>query len=162
TSPPDAPYLGMVKQQLTDAAQAANIPAIAIQPKAALEFIPQEEMMVARFQASAPPTAKAERRPEADNPALGNLSPAMVDQVKGMVAGLASKLEANPNDYNGWLMLGRSYTVLKDFDNASKAYEKAIALKPSEVDPHLQYLASLMTTVNPDDATPVPPKAVDA
>src|SRR5215831_10328959 len=35
------------------------------------------------------------------------------DSPEGMVSRLARRLEHDPNDLNGWLMLGRSYTVLQ-------------------------------------------------
>jgi cytochrome c-type biogenesis protein CcmH len=42
-----------------------------------------------------------------------------------MVARLARKLERDPNDVNGWLMLGRSYVVLEQFPLALRAFERA-------------------------------------
>ncbi|MBY0510001.1 MAG: tetratricopeptide repeat protein, partial [Rhodospirillaceae bacterium] len=62
----------------------------------------------------------------------------------------------NPEDYQGWMMLGRSYTVLKKYPDAQKAYDKAIALKPKDVEPRRQLMASIMTTVNPDALAPYP------
>jgi cytochrome c-type biogenesis protein CcmH len=53
-------------------------------------------------------------------------------------------------------MLGRSYTVLKKYPDAQKAYDKAIALKPKDVEPRRQLMASIMTTVNPDALAPYP------
>ena len=42
-----------------------------------------------------------------------------------MVAQLASRLEANPNDLEGWLRLIRAYTVLGDKEKAGAALAKA-------------------------------------
>jgi cytochrome c-type biogenesis protein CcmH len=36
------------------------------------------------------------------------------DMIQGMVAGLAAKLEANPDDPDGWIKLVRAYSVLGD------------------------------------------------
>jgi cytochrome c-type biogenesis protein CcmH len=50
---------------------------------------------------------------------------ATTDSPQTMVASLARKLEQEPNDLNGWLMLGRSYTVLEQYPLALRAYERA-------------------------------------
>ncbi|HEY3786921.1 MAG TPA: hypothetical protein VGL55_16730 [Steroidobacteraceae bacterium] len=47
------------------------------------------------------------------------------DGPQTMVARLARKLEREPRDLNGWLMLGRSYTVLQQYPLAVRAYERA-------------------------------------
>lgn len=47
------------------------------------------------------------------------------DSPQNMVARLARELERNPNDMNGWLMLGRSYVVLEQFPLALRAFERA-------------------------------------
>ena len=44
-----------------------------------------------------------------------------------MVAQLANRLEANPDDLNGWLMLIRAYSVLGDKEKAGAAIAKARA-----------------------------------
>jgi len=49
--------------------------------------------------------------------------------VNEMVASLAVRLEKNPDDINGWKMLGRSFETLQDFDKSVAAYEKAIELE---------------------------------
>jgi len=48
-----------------------------------------------------------------------------VDNPRTMVARLARRLERNPDDIKGWLMLGQSYTVLEEFPLAVRAYERA-------------------------------------
>lgn len=45
--------------------------------------------------------------------------------VGAMVAGLEARLAADPNDVEGWTMLGRSYLVLGRYPDAIKAYERA-------------------------------------
>ncbi len=158
-APADAPWLDMVKEQMANVAKDANIPPMTVQPKHPLEFVPPEELALARVQASAPPTAVAKRPAPA---APGQMAPETQAKIQEMVAGLAKRLEGNPNDYDGWLMLGRSYTVLKNFDGAKTAYDKAGALKPDSVDPKLQYMAALMTTVDPEAPAALPQNVTDA
>ena len=47
------------------------------------------------------------------------------DSPQTMVARLARKLESDPQDLNGWLMLGRSYVVLEQFPLALRSFERA-------------------------------------
>ena len=62
----------------------------------------------------------------------GGGAEATADQVEGMVAGLAARLRANPDDADGWKMLGRSYAVLGRFGEAVDAYAKAAARTPRD------------------------------
>jgi cytochrome c-type biogenesis protein CcmH len=52
-------------------------------------------------------------------------APAAEDSPQSMVARLARQLEHNPDDLSGWLMLGRSYTVLQEYPLAVRAFERA-------------------------------------
>lgn len=45
--------------------------------------------------------------------------------VQAMVDGLAKRLQKNPDDVDGWAMLGRSYFVMQRYADAAKAYAKA-------------------------------------
>lgn len=47
------------------------------------------------------------------------------DSPETMVARLARKLESDPQDLKGWLMLGNSYVVLQQYPLAVRAYERA-------------------------------------
>jgi cytochrome c-type biogenesis protein CcmH len=47
------------------------------------------------------------------------------DSPQTMVARLARKLERDPQDLQGWLMLGNSYVVLQQYPLAVRAYERA-------------------------------------
>jgi cytochrome c-type biogenesis protein CcmH len=55
-----------------------------------------------------------------------NWSPAPDGNLpQNMVARLARQLERNPDDLQGWLMLGHSYVVLQQLPLAVRAYERA-------------------------------------
>jgi cytochrome c-type biogenesis protein CcmH len=40
------------------------------------------------------------------------------DQINGMVAKLAERMAANPDDIKGWLMLARSYKTMGRYEEA--------------------------------------------
>lgn len=46
------------------------------------------------------------------------------------VAALAGRLRENPDDVAGWLMLGRSYSVIGNIEGANEAFERAVAIEP--------------------------------
>ena len=75
--------------------------------------------------------------------------------IRGMVDGLAARLEANPNDVDGWLRLSRSYGVLgesaKSIDAARKAREQA----PKRPDVLVAY-ASALLSAEPRSSKPGP------
>ena len=52
-----------------------------------------------------------------------------------MVAKLAERMKQNPDDPQGWAMLGRSYAVMNRYDDSAAAYAKAVERVPDN--PHL-------------------------
>ncbi|HCO91940.1 MAG TPA: c-type cytochrome biogenesis protein CcmI [Alphaproteobacteria bacterium] len=48
--------------------------------------------------------------------------------MSALVGQLAGRLEQNPEDLSGWMLLGRSYSSMGDFNAAVGAYEKAVNL----------------------------------
>ena len=64
---------------------------------------------------------------------------ASVQQVEAMVARLAVRLRENPDDVNGWKLLGRSYGVMGRYAEAADAYAKAAVRAPRDA----QLLADL-------------------
>ncbi len=60
-------------------------------------------------------------------------------EVEAMVGRLAARLRENPEDVEGWKLLGRSYAVLGRYAEAADAYAKAAARAPRDA----QLLADL-------------------
>lgn len=54
--------------------------------------------------------------------------------IAGMVRTLEQKLEDSPDNVEGWYMLGKSYTVLKQFDKAAAVFQKLRELVGDEPD----------------------------
>lgn len=67
--------------------------------------------------------------------------------IAAMVEKLRQKLEKNPNNVDGWMMLGRSYMVLKHYDLAVDAIAHAYAQK-SEDPGVLLFYADAITMQN--------------
>lgn len=55
-------------------------------------------------------------------------------QIADMVGKLEARLQKEPDNVEGWVMLARSYTVLEDFPKAAAAYERLAKLAPGEPD----------------------------
>jgi cytochrome c-type biogenesis protein CcmH len=72
------------------------------------------------------PAAQAPQQAEAGP--HGQNGADMQAQIEGMVGKLAQRLEENPADIEGWVMLGRSFSVLGRYDEAAASYEKAISV----------------------------------
>ncbi|PKO90375.1 MAG: c-type cytochrome biogenesis protein CcmI [Betaproteobacteria bacterium HGW-Betaproteobacteria-12] len=54
------------------------------------------------------------------------------EQILAMVENLALRLQENPNDGRGWLMLARSYAVLGRYPESAAAFSRALGLLPPE------------------------------
>ncbi len=59
--------------------------------------------------------------------------------IEGMVERLAEKLQKEPNNAEGWQMLGRSYAALQKMPEALDAYKKALALNPNSAQLMVDY-----------------------
>jgi cytochrome c-type biogenesis protein CcmH len=140
-----------VVRRITETAKNAGLPMPTLPP-------------AAPAQAVAGPAAGGPRvGPEGDadaEAAVAKLPPAQQSEViRGMVTQLAAKLEAQPNDVDGWLRLGRSYGVLGEADKSAAAFERAAKLKPDDTSITLQEAQALLENQRPN--TPVPPRAVE-
>lgn len=57
---------------------------------------------------------------------------ARAQQLDGLLKQLEARLQSNPEDANGWLLLGRSYSSMQRFPEAIKAYQRAYDLTRGE------------------------------
>lgn len=85
-------------------------------------------------------TQTVAQAPQADSPSAA--------QIEQMVAKLENKLNQQPNDVKGWLMLGRSYKAMKRFAEAVVALKKAQALQPNDPEILLQIADALAVENN--------------
>ena len=136
--PANAPERADIANRISDAAKAAGLPV--------------------------PPLAdgkSATPGPDAAAMAAASQLPAAQQQamIRNMVAGLATRMEANPNDLDGWLRLGRAYGVLNETAKAADAYRHAAALKPGDA-AILQQAAQALLANQPSTA-PVSADALD-
>jgi len=82
----------------------------------------------------APPPVAADEHQEVD--------------IEAMVAQLAARMEANPNDIEGWFMLGRSYQFLKRYEDAKAAYDNVLALGGDSNPDFLATYADVLAMLN--------------
>ncbi|MGZ8151526.1 MAG: c-type cytochrome biogenesis protein CcmI [Methylovulum sp.] len=75
--------------------------------------------------------------------AAANASRPSMEQINKMVAGLAERMKNNPSDANGWVMLGQSYKVLRQYPKAIDAFEHAYKLLGDKAPIMLLYAETL-------------------
>lgn len=82
---------------------------------------------------------------EADIAAAEAMSPEQRQEfVNGMVVRLATRLEAQPDDLDGWVRLARAYQILTRTDDARAAWARAAALAPARLDIQLDYANAII------------------
>lgn len=64
-------------------------------------------------------------------------------QIEEMVQRLAARLESNPDNAEGWVMLARSYSVLGRFEQAAAAYANAVKRLPEDAQLLVDYADAL-------------------
>ncbi len=71
-------------------------------------------------------------------------APAGAGQVSDMVARLSERLRSQPDDAEGWRMLGWSLFNLQNYAESASAYKKALALDPANADYKSSYAEALV------------------
>jgi cytochrome c-type biogenesis protein CcmH len=107
--------------------------------------------------ARAPAAANGKANNSAAPPDAANVSPEVTDkQILAMVDSLAEKMQQNPGDPKGWILLARSQNALGRFTEAAKAYERAAVLLPNDAQLLADYAdASAMTQDGRFDGKPL-------
>lgn len=65
------------------------------------------------------------------NRGSGGDSPAGHDNFSSVLENLIARLEKNPEDIEGWVMLGRTYAIMERYTEASNTYAKLAELVPN-------------------------------
>ncbi|MHC2571999.1 cytochrome c-type biogenesis protein CcmH [Rhizobium leguminosarum] len=120
-SPSDAPWLPLVNQHIAmngGAPAGANPAAPGANP-------------------SAPGNPTQEDVAAAENMSAGDRQ----QMIRGMVESLDAKLSEDPNNFEGWVRLVRSYAVLNDKDRAAGALKRGLAAFPPPGEEGRQLLA---------------------
>ena len=118
-SPPNAPWLDDISNRIREAAGDAGLDPKTLAPsdraRAIAAAIEREAPQQASREAPRGPTREdmenAERMSPEDRQAM----------IRGMIEGLAARLEENPDDLEGWIRLERSYRVLGETEKADEA-----------------------------------------
>ncbi len=135
-TPADAPWRGDLESLIRQAAEMLGI---------APGTVPS-----APARAEAPPGPSAE-----DMAAAAEMTPdERMAMIRGMVESLATRLEENPDDAEGWRRLARSYGVLGEHEKAADALRRAAELAPDDLETLRAYADALT-----EAALPEPPPA---
>ena len=134
-TPQDAPFLPLLRRQIAAAAADSGIDPLSIRPD----------------RKTPPPGPGSD-----DVDRMSKLSPQEQQQaIRGMVDGLEAKLQAAPDDADGWRRLARARLVLGEQDKAIAALTEADKRKPN--DPAiLADLAESLLRASPDVNKPSP------
>jgi cytochrome c-type biogenesis protein CcmH len=81
-------------------------------------------------------------------------------EINKMVAGLAEKMKANPDDAQGWLMLGQSYKALEQYPQAVDALANAYRLLGEQAEVMLLY-ADALANINDKNLAGKPTELVN-
>ena len=81
--------------------------------------------------------------PASAGPAANQSGEMTPQRIEANVVALEKRLEQNPNDGPGWAMLGRSYTSLARYKEASAAFEKATAVTTDDANLWTEYAYAL-------------------
>ena len=174
-TPPDAPWAQMLAQQIIEVAALdtsvdlaalrsavqANRPARPSTPPVAGGPGTPGHPPVAATPPSASGGAPLRGPSQAEIAAAQQMSADdRMEMIKGMVEGLAARLEDNPDDVQGWQRLARSYGVLGRPDDQKAALKRLTEIAPDRTDFLMEYARVLFPRGTPEDLMPAEFKAV--
>ncbi|MET0747578.1 MAG: c-type cytochrome biogenesis protein CcmI [Rhizobium sp.] len=144
-SPADAPWLPLVNEHIARNSGAPSSPAapVAMAPASAAPVAPAQRVAPAAPGATPTTNPRALGAPDADDVAAAQTmsSGDRQQMIKGMVDTLDAKLKDDPNNFEGWMRLIRSYAVLDDRDRATDALKRGLAAFPASGDQGQQLMA---------------------
>ncbi|TMJ72728.1 MAG: c-type cytochrome biogenesis protein CcmI [Alphaproteobacteria bacterium] len=111
-APADAEWLPLVQQRIAEAAAKLGLDPATLKTSSGM---PSPAAVAATAQATAGASLEERRA-----------------MILAMVGNLATRLQQQPDDVEGWARLGRSYMVLNEPQKAREAYAHAVKLKPDD------------------------------
>jgi len=111
-APADAEWLPLVQQRIAEAAAKLGLDPATLKTSSGM---PSPAAVAATAQATAGASLEERRA-----------------MILAMVGNLATRLQQQPDDVDGWARLGRSYMVLNEPQKAREAYAHAVKLKPDD------------------------------
>jgi cytochrome c-type biogenesis protein CcmH len=116
----------------TAAAQSLPVVAMVALAMAGLSFLLYSELGTP----GVPDQPFAQRTPPPDNNPPG--------EMREVIERLAKRLENEPDNLEGWSLLGQSYSSVADYDNAANAFQQALKLAPDDTDLLMSYGESMV------------------
>ena len=111
-------------------------------------WLPLVNDHIASLEGGAQPGQSAEAGSKLGNPTADDIAAAQdmsagdrTAMIEGMVGSLAEKLKADPKNFEGWMRIIRSYSVLGQKDKAAEALKQGLAAFPADGSEGKQLLA---------------------
>jgi cytochrome c-type biogenesis protein CcmH len=104
-----------------------------------------------------PQAAAGTARPAQEPPAEGEQGPS----IEEMVERLAERMQQEPDNLEGWVMLGRSYFILKRYSEAAQAYANVMALAEEETPDLLADYAEALALAHGNTMAGAPAKLLE-
>lgn len=139
-SPADASWMKVLREHIQEVAAEGGFDAAAIAPRSELQLA-----------GSASPAPGTPAMAQAPHPGAGGQGGE--EFVRQRVAELADRLAKNPDDADGWIMLGRSYKAMGEAAKSRDAYGRAAKLRPTDVPLQMTYAEALLNG-SQDDKLP--------
>lgn len=126
-SPPDAPWMQILDQQMQRAAEESGIDPTTLEPSPQAKVL-AEKVREAMKRAQAEQDAAPSPTTDDVKAAMGMSEGDREEMIRSMVQRLADRMKDDPTNKEGWLRLEQAYRVLGEDVLADEAAEKAAAL----------------------------------
>jgi cytochrome c-type biogenesis protein CcmH len=160
-SPAESPWLPMLREHIRAFAEQGGFDPASVPPMppglpaAGATMGANPHLREGGPPAMTPPPSQGEPSATAPSEPVGiaSLTDEQAQQVHVMVDGLAERLKQDPDNFDGWIRLARSYTVLGDLAKALPAARHAVSMRPDSVDAKLS-LADVQLAAGKDHRLP--------
>lgn len=142
-TPPGAPWEALVTQRIEEAGTEAGIDVAALRAAERTDRPAAAPMQTSRAPAPGPTQDDVEAARDMSAEERSAMIQSMVDR-------LASRLEQEPDDLDGWVRLARAYGVLGRTAEALKAHANAARLAPEDLQIQLDYARALFPPGTPE------------